>query len=140
MFDHVADGDDAGKPALIHDRDVTEFSKRHALHDAGNGLALVTGRDFARHRRAYGLIQCPASPFGQRAYNIAFRQDPGDTTICADNNHCTDTLFGEQFDRGSQTGVWFDDNDIAALAREDDTDSHSSLPCLHHVGPRRPTG
>ena len=99
VLDDVADRDDADEPALIDDRHVAELSGRHALHDAGDGFALVAGLDLARHRAADRLVEHGSAALGERTHDVAFGNDAGDAAVGAENQRGADTLLGENLDR-----------------------------------------
>ena len=49
MLDHVADRNEAHQLTIGDDRQVTEFSRRHAFHDAGARVVLAARRNLACH-------------------------------------------------------------------------------------------
>jgi hypothetical protein len=132
VLDHIADGDDADKFALLDHRDVTEFAFGHLFHDGGDGFASGASRDFARHDPAHWLIEYAGAALSERAHNIALGKNAGDAAVHAKDDHRADALLGEKRNRGGKRGVGFNADDLAALGREYDADCHRSLPkCLH---------
>src|SRR5579863_430852 len=70
VLDHVADRNDSDQAALLDDRDMAELALGHALHDAADGLALITRLDLAGHRLADGLVERGRAPPAPAQYRV----------------------------------------------------------------------
>ena len=104
---------------------------------AGNGLALGAGRYSPRHDPAHRIVERGGATFAQRTHDVALRDDADNAAIHAQNQRRADTPFGEQRDNGGKRGVGFNTDDLAALGRENNADSHRSLPNLRGQGLRK---
>src|SRR6202050_1705380 len=130
MFDNVSDRHDPNQTPLVDNRNMTEFSVRHTLHDVGDWLALVAGFDLACHRLTHWLSQCGSAPLGKRANDIALRDQTGDAVLGAKNERRANPLFGQKLHNIGKTGAGFDGDDLTALCSNDDFNSHFSSLCF----------
>ena len=106
---------------------MPEFSKRHHLHDGGDGVGLFATDDLACHHRADWLIEHGGTAFAEHAHDVALRQDAFDAAF-AHRQYGADLPFRQNLDRGRELGVRFDALDLVTFGIEDCTYRHCRLP------------
>ena len=110
------EGHKRGEAALFDHRNVAELADRHALHDLGHSLARSAGDDLAGHHFADRALQCLRALLGERAHDVALRQDADDAAIGARDDHRADAVRGQQLHGVGQRGVRFRRDDVGTFA------------------------
>ena len=127
-FHHVTNGNDAGQPPLFDNRDVTEFSGGHALHQIVQRVAFMTGHDLARHHFGHRHLERLRAVLRKCAHNVTFRKNTDNTLLGAGDDERTDTLLAEQLHRRSHGSRRLDGGNGSTLAGQHGFHSHGRLP------------
>ena len=73
-------------PTLLQHWHMAEFSRRHAAHQALDGVVFGAGLYIARHDLTDRFVQRRRSMLRERAHNIALRQDADNALIGAEDH------------------------------------------------------
>ena len=84
---------------------MAEFSGRHPLHDASDGVGLAAGRDLAGHHLPTGDVERGGPVLGQRLHDVALRHDADDAPSGAANHNRADAPRGQKFGRSRKIAV-----------------------------------
>jgi hypothetical protein len=106
---------------------MAKFALCHPLYNAVDRIVYVAGENVTRHHLRDRQLQNGNPTFRNSAYDVALRQNSGETPAGAQDHQRADTMLGEQLGRGSKVGSKIDAHDLATFCGKNGLYGHARL-------------